>query len=109
MQGCNNKVVISYVMCITIGACLVAVVIPIGTLVLSSVESTSRESGPNLVAIFLKCSSVANVKLASGCFFLRLFLVRLAFTGTVFTCLFSSIVSCYLGSSLRYKADLLSS
>ena len=62
---------------ITIGVCLVAAVIRIGTMVLSSIESTI---GPNVVAIFFKYCLVANVKLVSECFFLRLFLACLVFT-----------------------------
>ena len=58
-------------MCINIGAYLVAAVLPVGTLALSSIESPGTESGPNMVVIFFKCSLVANVNLASACYFLK--------------------------------------
>ena len=64
-------------MCITIGACLVAAVIPIGTLVLSSIDSKSAESGQNMVAIFFKYSLVVNMKLVLACLFFRSFLACL--------------------------------
>ena len=96
-------------MCIAFDTCLVAAVSPIGTLALSSIESTSTESGQNMVAIFFKYFLVANVKLVLAGLFLRLFLVRLVFMGTVFPCLSPSIISFRLGSSLSYKANLLSS
>ena len=68
-RNSGQVVFISYVMWISIGACLVTAVIPTGTLGLSSIQSTSTESSPNMVAIFFKYSLVANLKLASTCFF----------------------------------------
>ena len=96
-------------MCIAVGTCLVAAVILIGTLALSSIESTSTESGKNMVAIFFKYSLVANVKLVLAGLFLRLFFVSLVVMGTIFPCLSPSIISFHLGSSLSYKTDPLSS
>ena len=96
-------------MCIAVGTCLVAAVIPIDPLSLSSTESTNTESSQNMVAIFFKYSLVANVKLVLAGLFLRLFLVSLVFMGTIFPCLSPSSISFRLGSSLSYKADPLSS
>ena len=74
---------ISYSMCIANAACDFAAVIPIGTLALSSIETTKRTLLSNNVAMFFRYLFVAMVNSASSCRLRILFLALRILTGTV--------------------------